>query len=74
MLIFKKKYLFLYQSWGFYTNNPLLSNLEHYEYQDDKIKSIHLNTTTLHSYLGLQRDVKRTSNAFNFVYKNIANR
>lgn len=63
--------LFLYQDWGFFTNNPLFSNLTHYKYENEKLTPVFLNTTTLGSMLGLKRQVKRNSVAFNFIYKDL---
>ncbi len=59
----------LYQSWGFFTNNPLYSNLYHYKVKNNKIIYIETNTSNFKSLFGIRRDIKRRNEAFNFVYK-----
>ena len=61
--------ILLFQSWGFFTNNPLYSNLYHYRLKGDKLEYIPLNTSSLNSFYGLKRERKRKISAFNFLYK-----
>ena len=63
--------ILLFQSWGFFTNDPMYSNLYHYKVERDKIVYMPTNTSSINALFGIKRDIKRRNEAFNFVYKTL---